>query len=186
MRNSILRYLAIGIFLILVFLVVRNWKNTTQITDSAMVAKITNMGKLELVKYTMKDIIEQKETHLILPDSKVSFLCVGEVTACLDLTKIREADILQTEDSVTVTLPEPEICYARIDHQRSRVYDLTGAWFPGNAKNMVEGVYKLAEQKLSANAQDMDLLGKARENAQTIFRPLLESISGKKVTLHFK
>jgi len=121
-----------------------------------------------------------------LPDSKVAFLCVGEVTACIDLTKIKTIDITHQKDTVIVTLPQPEIFYAKIDHQRSRVYDLTGAWFPGNAKNIVEGVYKLAEQKLSANAKNMDLLGKARENAQTIFRPLLESISGKAVLLRFK
>ena len=185
--NRITNFLLLGLLLIGGFLLVKNiWGNRTEISDSAMVTKITSMGKLELVKCTMKDIIEQKETHLILPDSKVAFLCVGEVTACIDLTRINTGDVSHQGDSVIVVLPQPEICYAKIDHQRSRVYDLTGAWFPGNARDMVEGVYQLAEQKLSANAKEMDLLGKARENAQTIFKPLLESISGKTVVLRFR
>lgn len=158
----------------------------TIITEDAMVEKITAMGKLELVKYAMKDVIEKKEVHVLLPDSRVLFVAVGEVTACIDLTKITKADIVPGKDTVTVTLPQPEICYSRLDHQKSKVYDVTGAWFPGNAANMVEDVYKLAEKRLMDNATQMDLLGKARQNAQLIFKPLLESISGKKVVLKFE
>ena len=158
----------------------------TEITESGMVQKISSMGKLELVKYTMKDIIEQKEIHPILPDSKVLFLAVGEVTACIDLTKIRDTDIKKGKDSVTVYLPQPEICFTKLDHQKSRVYDISGSWFEDDTKNMVEGVYKLAEKRILDNANQMDVLGLARTNAQLIFKPILEGISGKTVTLKFK
>ena len=151
-----------------------------------MVQKISSMGKLELVKYTMKDIIEQKEIHPILPDSKVLFLAAGEVTACIDLTKIKRSDITQTKDSVVVYLPQPEICYSKLDHQKSRVYDISGAWFEDNAKDMVEDVYKIAEKRILDNARQMDVLGMARTNAQLIFKPLLETISGKAVILKFR
>jgi hypothetical protein len=157
-----------------------------EITDTGILEKISSMGKLELVKYTMKDIIEQKEIHTFLPDSRVLFLAVGEVTACIDLTKIKKSDITQTKDSVIVFLPQPEICYAKLDHEKSMVYDITGAWFPGNTKDMVEGVYKLAEKRIYDNARQMDVLGMARQNAQLIFKPLLQSISGKTVILNFK
>lgn len=158
----------------------------TEITDTGMVQKIASMGKLELVKYTMKDIIEQKEIHTILPDSRILFLAVGEVTACIDLTKIKKSDITQSRDTVIVFLPQPEICYAKLDHQKSMVYDITGAWFPDNTRDMVEGVYKLAEKRIYDNARQMDVLGMARQNAQLIFKPLLQSISGKTVILNFK
>ena len=158
----------------------------TEITESGMVQKIASMGKLELVKYTMKDIIEQKEIHPILPDSRVLFLAVGEVTACIDLTKIKKSDINQNKDSVIVFLPLPEICYSKLDHQKSKVYDISGAWFEDNAKDMVESVYKLGEKRILDNAKQMDVLGMARTNAQLIFKPLLTGISGKKVILKFR
>ena len=90
----------------------------SEITETGMVQKIASMGKLELVKYTMKDIIEQKEIHPILPDSRILFLAVGEVAACIDLTKIKKSDITQSKDSVIVFLPQPEICYSKLDHQK--------------------------------------------------------------------
>ena len=158
----------------------------TEITESGMVEKITSMGKLELVKYSMKDIIDQKEVHTILPDSHVLFLAVGEVTACIDLTKLKKADISQKGDTVLVFLPRPEICYARLDHQKSKVYDIKGVWFPEGAKDMIEDVYRLGEKKILDNANEMNVLGMARQNAQLIFKPILESISGKVVVLNFR
>ncbi len=158
----------------------------TEVNEDVMVEKITSMGKLELVKYSMKDVLEKKQIHPILPDDRILFVAVGEVTACIDRTRVRKQDISHTDSLVTVTLPQPEICYAKLDHQRSKVYDVSGVMLPSTTRAMVEDVYKLAEKRLLDNARQQDITGKARENAQVIFKPLLEGISGKKVVLKFK
>ncbi len=158
----------------------------TEVNEDVMVEKITSMGKLELVKYSMKDVLEKKQIHPILPDDRILFVAVGEVTACIDLTRVRKQDITHTDSLVTVTLPQPEVCYAKLDHQRSKVYDVSGVMLPSTTRAMVEDVYKLAEKRLLDNARQQDITGKARENAQVIFKPLLEGISGKKVALQFK
>lgn len=180
--------LLITCFLIFLFFYIKHefTASRIEITDSGMVQKISSMGKLELVKYEMKDIIDQKEVHPILPDSHVLFLAVGEVTACIDLTKVKKSDITQKGDSVIVSLPQPEICYAKLDHEKSKVYDIRGVMFEDGAKDMVEDVYKLAEKRILDNANQMNVLGLARQNAQLIFKPLLESISGKTVVLNFR
>jgi len=109
------------------------------------------------------------------------------VTACIDLTKVRKQDITRDSlNNVTVVLPQPEICYVKLDHQRSKVYDVSGVILPSTTKAMVEDIYKLAEKRLLDNAREMNITGKARENAQVIFKPLLEGVSGKTVVLKFK
>jgi len=160
----------------------------SEVTEDVMVEKITSMGKLELVKYSMKDVLEKKQIHTILPDERVLFVAVGEVTACIDLTKVARKDIIQNaaQKTVTVILPQPEICYAKLDHQRSKVYDVSGVILPSTTQAMIEDIYKLAEKSLLENAQQMDITGKARQNAQVIFKPLLEGVSGKTVILKFK
>jgi hypothetical protein len=175
-------------FLIFLFFYIKHEFNTTraEITEDAMVTRVIAMGKLELVKYAMKDVVEKKELHMILPDSKVLFVAVGEVTACIDLTKVKKGDISQSKDTVEISLPQPEICYVKLDHQKSRVYDVSGVWFPDKTRTMVEDVYKLAEKKMLTTATEMNLIGKARENAGLIFKPFLENISGKKVVIRFK
>src|SRR5271165_4631824 len=133
--NRILRILisALVITCVLIFLFFFIKQQFTvsriEITDRGMVQKITSMGKLELVKYEMKDIIDQREVHPILPDSRVLFLAVGEVTACIDLTKVKKSDITQGKDTVIVFLPQPEICYTKLDHEKSKVYDIRGVMF---------------------------------------------------------
>ena len=185
---TLLFALVITGFLIFLFFYIKHEFNSTrtEVTQDAMVSRIVSMGKLELVKYAMKDVIEKKEIHTILPDSKVLFVAVGEVTACIDLTKVKKQDISQGKDTISITLPQPEVCYVKLDHQRSRVYDVSGVWFPDKAKTMVEDVYKLAEKKLLAGATDMKILDKARENASLIFKPFLENVSAKKIVLNFK
>lgn len=151
-----------------------------------MVEKITAMGKLELVKYSMKDVIEQKEVRTILPDKRILFVAVGEVTGCIDLTKLQKKDIVKSgEDSITVRLPNSEICYVKLDHQKSKIYDVSGTWFQDDTEKLIEGIYKIAEQRLLKNASDMQILAKTKQNAQLIFKPMLENISGKKVTVIF-
>lgn len=175
-------------FLIFLFFYIKHEFNTTrtQVTEDVMVSRIISMGKLELVKYSMKDVVEKKELYRFLPDSRVLFVAVGEVTACIDLTKIKRNDIIQGKETVDITLPQPEICYVKLDHQKSKVYDVSGIWFPDKAKAMVEDVYKLAEKKMLTTATEMNVLGKARENANLIFKPFLENVSGKKVTIKFR
>ncbi|MBD1364169.1 DUF4230 domain-containing protein [Mucilaginibacter sp. ZT4R22] len=170
----------------LFFYLKKQFATQTEVNQDIMVSKITAMGKLELVKYSMKDVVEKKELHTILPDARVLFVAVGEVTACIDLTKVKKEDITQSKDSIWLTLPKPEICYVKLDHQKSRVYDVSGIWFPDKAKTMVEDVYKIAEKKMLNTAGEMNLLGKAQENARLIFLPFLQNVSGKKVTLKFK
>jgi hypothetical protein len=177
------------LFLVFMFFYIKRQftLSRTELNEDIMVEKISNMGKLELVKYSMKDVLEKKELRMILPDKRILFVAVGEVTGCLDLTKIKKADIVNSNpDSVTVYLPAPEICYIKLDHQRSKVYDVSGVLFPSESKEMVEGIYKLAEQKILQNAKDQNILGKTRENAQLIFKPMLENISGKKVAIKFR
>lgn len=152
-----------------------------------MVERITDIGKLELVKYSMKDVIERKELRYFFPDQRVLFIAVGEVAGCIDLRLVSKEDVVRhNNDSVTIYLPQPEICYVRLDHKKSKVYDIAGAWLPGDTQNLVEGIYKFAEQRLLKNAQEMDVLGKTKENATIIFKPMLENITGLSVNIAFR
>jgi hypothetical protein len=176
------------VFLVFMFFYIRKefFITRSELNEDMMIEKISAMGKLQLVKYSMKDVLEQKEVNLIFPDKRILFVAVGEVTGCIDLTKVKKADIVNHgRDSITINFPQPEICYAKLDHQRSKVYDVSGVWFPSDSKDMVEGIYKIAEKSMLKNARDQDILGKTKENANLIFKPMLENITGKKVGITF-
>ncbi|GAB3174317.1 DUF4230 domain-containing protein [Telluribacter humicola] len=163
-----------------------NWmggEDRTETMHMVVLQEITSMGKLELVKYNFKDIVEQEKKNTFLPNAKAVLIVQGEAIGCVDLTKLRLADVINEEDTLVVTLPEPELCVFKIDHERSRVYNTEYA-FTEEAQLVQDG-YKQAEQQIRQSALEMGILEQTEENARKMLTPILEKISGRKVFVKF-
>ena len=159
------------------------------ITHNAILQSITAMGKLELVKYQFKDVVEyQKEQtnysalNKLLPKAKAVLIVSGEAIGCIDLTKITIDDIVTNNDTMIINLPAPELCLYKIDHQKSKVYDVRGGYFVEEGK-MVSEAYAAAETQLQKMAMEMGILNQTNANAVKILTPILEKIATKKIIL---
>lgn len=159
----------------------RRGDNTTQ---SVVLKEINALGKLELVKYTFKDIVEHEQVNTYLPNANAILIVEGEATGCIDLTKITADDIQATTDSVTVYLPNPELCTWKINHDRSRVYDTRFSFL--DQSQLVSDAYKKAERQVRQSALDGGILDQTRKNAYQLLPPLLGQISGKKIGMVFR
>jgi hypothetical protein len=188
--NSLLRLfliLLLVIGLIVLWEQLRGWslfngltkKEAT--TQTVVLQEITELGKLELVKYRFKDIVEHQLVREWLPNPKAVLIVEGEAVGCLDLTKITADDITTQGDSLIVHLPDPEICSYKIDHRRSRVFNTEYAFF--EEAQLVSEAYRRAEAQIRQSAVNSGMLDQTRQNADKILKPLLEQISGKKVFL---
>lgn len=153
-------------------------------TQHTVLKEVTALGKLELVSYTFKDIVEHEQANGFLPNSNAVLIVEGQATGCIDLTKIQLTDIRATADSVTVRLPQPELCSWKINHDRSRVYNTHFSFL--NESRLVSGAYRQAEQQIRQSALNGGILKQTRQNADRILKPLLERISNKKVGLIFQ
>lgn len=158
-------------------------KDQTETVHTVVLEEITAMGKLELVKYNFKDVVEQEIVKMWLPNAKAVLIVQGEAIGCVDLTKINIADITSEQETLVVHMPEPELCVFKIDHEKSKVYNTEYA-FMEEAK-LVQDAYKQAEKQIQKSALDMGILKQAEENATKILTPVLEKASGKKVILKF-
>ncbi|GAB3251217.1 hypothetical protein GCM10027347_09510 [Larkinella harenae] len=150
-------------------------------TQTVVLQEVTELGKLELVKYRFKDIVEHQLVREWLPNSKAVLIVEGEAVGCLDLTKIKPEDITTQGDSLIVHLPEPELCSYKIDHRRSRVFNTEYAFF--EEAQLVSEAYRRAESQIRQSAVNSGILDQTRQNADKILKPMLERISGKKVFL---
>jgi len=155
----------------------------TETTHALVLQEITAMGKLELVKYNFKDVVEQQITKMWLPNAKAIVIVQGEAIGCVDLTKVEIADIATEAETLVVNMPEPELCVFKIDHSKSRVYNTEYA-FNEEAK-LVQEAYKQAEKQIQRSALDMGILEQTQINARKVLTPVLEKASGKKVVLKF-
>ncbi|MCX6217278.1 DUF4230 domain-containing protein [Spirosoma sp.] len=153
-------------------------------THSVVLKEVKALGKLELVKYTFKDIVEHEQVNTFLPNANAILIVEGEATGCVDLTQITADDIITAEDSITVKLPAPELCTWKINHDRSRVYDTRFSFL--NEAQLVSDAYQKAERQVKQSALAGGILTQTQQNANQMIKPILERISGKKVGLMFR
>jgi hypothetical protein len=186
MLRSLPRFLLLALLfigLISLWEVIRDWSVFTRFTQprntQQMVLKeVTALGKLELVRYTFKDIVEHERPRAVLPNARAVLIVQGEATGCIDLTRLTENDI-QPGDTLVVRLPEPELCGYKIDHSQSRVYDTEYGWL--DESTLVNDAYRQAEEQIRRAALNSGILTQTRHNADRILRPVLEKVAGKPV-----
>lgn len=187
-RFNIAPYLVVVVLtLIISWLLFKKCSPTETITETndMSITKIQAIGKMELVKLTIKDVLEYSIKRDYLPDSKVLLVVSGEIAGCIDLTKIDPKKIIHTDSLVKITLPKPEICYYKIDHQKSKIYNATTYFMLDNELALTQLVYKKADKYFQSDSLNQIVFKQTEENAQKILKPLLESITQKKVTLNF-
>jgi hypothetical protein len=179
--------LIIGVFIIL-FLLKGGFGSLFNIksketTHHLILEETRTLGKIELTSYIFRDIVEQKLKIDYWPDPKALLIVHGEVIGCIDLSGIKDEDVMVKTDTVIVILPEPEICSYKIDHSKSTIYDTRNAFM--NEAVLFEEAYKSAEKKLKEEAIRAGILNKTKENANLILIPLFEKLSGRKVKLEY-
>ena len=153
------------------------------VTHNTVLEKVESLGRLELVRYRFKDVVEyRKSTYRLLPDAKVALIVAGDAIGCLDLRKVRAQHVVFEGDSVVrVALPPAELCSWQIDHSASRVYSVENGFFQD--AELVDAGYKYAETNVRRAALQSGILAQTELNAQQILRPMLETMTGRRVVL---
>ncbi|AKQ46885.1 hypothetical protein TH63_16590 [Rufibacter radiotolerans] len=156
---------------------------SVEVMHNTILTKVEDMGKLELVRFNFKDVVEyKKEVSTFLPDSKIALIVGGEAVGCIDLRKLEASDLQFIGDSVLhVSLPAPEICYYRIDHTQSKVFGKENTYFQD--ADLVDEGYKYAEANVKKAAISSGILKQTSINAEKILKPMLENMTGRKVYL---
>lgn len=154
------------------------------ISHSLIMNKIESIGKLEVVKYNIQDVIEYKKIRQWLPNAKTALLVQGEVIACIDLTQIKEEGINVSGDSIALLLPSPEICHVKINHSQSKIYDTKyGLW---ESAQLVDEAYKYAQKELELRAKQINLVDEARTNTVHLLTPMFNAMGFNSVTIMFR
>lgn len=185
---SITPYLVVVVLtLIIGWFLFRPEKESTKLTETndMAVTKIQAIGRMELVKLTIKDVLEYTIERDYLPDSKVLLVVSGEMAGCIDLAKIRKDQISVKDSVVRIILPKPEICYYKIDQQKTRIYNATTYFLLDNEALITQLAYKRAENYFKSDSLNQIVYKETEANVQTMLKPLLESITQKKVELEF-
>lgn len=194
--RSLLRWLPWLLALVLVLFIVREagkWFGNTEeepvetVSHQTILQEVENLGRLELVRYNFKELIELNEKNrpylgvFDVPDSRVVVISQGEAVGCIDLTKMREQDVRLQGDTVLVRLPAPELCYYKLDMENTRIYSIEKQVYFKKESELAQKALRLAERQMRDAALKSGILEQTRRNAETMLRPLLENVGGRHV-----
>lgn len=151
-----------------------------------VVRRVQALARLETSRYTMEKILDAERMRRYVPSwlvgEKLVFVAHGEVVAGLDLSKLTEEDVQISGDTLTLSLPEPEILYSRIDNEKSYVYDRDEGILSEADKDLESQVRATAEQQLRESALEDGILEAARTNGEKTLDALLTSMGFSEVT----
>jgi len=158
-----------------------------EVNFSTVIEKVEAMGKMQLVRYQISDAVEyiKPSGSRFVPDAKALLIISGEAIGCIDLSKVKSSDLVKTDSALTLQLPAPELCVFKVDHKKSRVYDTKFTRLTGQT-NIIDEAFKKAEAQIEKTALDNGILDETKKNAQLILKPMLEQMTGKKVTITFE
>jgi Protein of unknown function (DUF4230) len=123
------------------------------------------------------------------------FVAVGDVDASVDFSALGRGAVTVSEDrrSAVIRLPPPALSEARLDLERSQVYDRRqgvlneiGLLFE-DERNTEREVYLLAERKIGEAAQSgSGLVRRAERNTRAMLESLLRSLGFTRVEIRFQ
>jgi hypothetical protein len=162
------------------------WNEKVTVSDSTVVRNIQQLQRLETVVYTLDQIVTE-ERSTILPQAlvgeRILMIVHGDVTAGVDLGRLRPGDVQIHGRSVKVRLVPAQIFATRIDNQKTRVYSRDAGLFTSPDPQMETNVRRRAEQQLTAAAFQDGILNNARDNAKNTVTALLRSLGFEQVEI---
>ena len=167
-------------------------------SQPAVLRSIERLTEYRAATANLEVIVDVEEDGILpgfLQGEKTLLVAAGRVDASVDFRNLGRRGLQVSEDrrSVTITLPAARLQEARVDLDRSRVFDRDrglldriGSVFQDNPSNERE-LLILAERKLeAAAAADRGVLQAAERNTRAMLESLMRGLGFERVTVRFE
>lgn len=163
-----------------------------QATRPALTA-IRDLARLETVSFHLErvvDVRERQSTLFGLVDAQDAILLVAaaDVRAGVDLSRLRDEDIEvdMATGHATLVLPAPEIFDSRLDNERTYVHTRETDTLARRSERLETTARRRAEEHLAEAAEESGILDRARENAESTLRALVQSLGYAEVEIRWQ
>jgi len=149
--------------------------------QALLISRMSEVAELVTLKVPVSRVMTRELTGYV-----GGIQCVvvvnGEVALGVDLEQVRIKDVEPEDRTATLVLPEPKVRYARLDHERTTIYDVSrqGLWWltlgDEAARKLVNKAMKQAQVTVRSAARDPSLVEQARRRAERVLRTAFEAI----------
>ncbi len=157
------------------------------------IQQMKNLNRLETQRFSIEWVVDASTKRGdpldALLGERLLLIASGDVVAGVDLSKLTERDVIISPDgaSITLTLPASEIFSARLNNERTRVYDrqtrlltqLTG----GQDPNLETQARQEAERQILAAACENGIMQRAADEAKRSMEQFLRLLEFEQITV---
>lgn len=167
----------------------------TTIVRSApsVVVAVRDLARLESAQYHVERVIELRDRQsrlfgLITAEDAILLVAVGDVTAGVDLTLLRDGDVVvdPAKGTARLALPAVEVLWTRLDNDHTWIYSRTTDFLAQRHENLETRARQEAESTLEESALERGILARARDNAQRTIEALVRSLGYTDVTVTWR
>lgn len=150
-----------------------------------IVEEINSLAQLHTASYSFQDILQierNQESLLGLFGESLLFVAYGDVTAGVDLAKLRPEDVqVVSPTKVVVRLPEAELFVTDLDNERSYVANRDIGLLTKGDSELETLIRQEAEDRMTEAALANGILEMADEEARNTLRGLLTELGFEEV-----
>jgi hypothetical protein len=160
---------------------------------------LENLSEYRAASANLQVVVDVERDAKLLPSflkgERTLFVAAGSVDAAVDFSGLKGDAVRTDEDrnAVAITLPAPQLTEARLDPDRTRVYDRDRGLvdrvedvFADNPADE-QPLYRLAERKLTEAARaDSELLERAEDNTRRMLTGMMRGLGFERVTVVFE
>ena len=157
---------------------------TITVSDSTVVRHIQQLNRLETVVYTMDQVVTEEHSTAfpaVLVGDKILLIVHGDVTAGVDLSKLRPQDVRVNGKSIRLKLPDAELFSTRLDNARTKVYSRDTGLFSTPDPQLESDARRRAERQMTGAALEEGILKSASQNARNTITALVRSLGFEQV-----
>ncbi|MBQ9327278.1 MAG: DUF4230 domain-containing protein [Solobacterium sp.] len=152
-------------------------KPEDDITSSMIETKLTECSDLTTCLLEYVDLVKFESGSIPLINKRSFTMIYSANIRCgIDLS---EAVVTVTPSEIRVSLPQTELQSIDVDTDSLKFYDEHNSLFNWNDKDDISEAIKAAREDAKKNANIDKLKQRAREQAETVIRKLLEPTAGK-------
>lgn len=167
-------------------------KSSTSIDTSrtAVIREIKSLNRLETAQFTIDKVIEagtdknDNTFSQILYGDRLLLIAHGNIIGGVDLSKLTENDVQVSGQTVTMTLPAPEILVSTIDNAQTKVFDRKLGYLTKGDKNLEAEARQKALTSIEQAACEGGILNQAGESAKKQLTVLLGGLGFTSVTVN--
>ncbi len=154
--------------------------NPEETEHKNILAKLAETGNLELVHYNFDETPAGADNN---PGGD-SLKTGGEAAACINLKAVSGDDIKVERNKVIISLPSPELCYAKVTKDKPEISQAGMTLNEGTSGK--DSNSQDVEKRLRDKAVSLGIYDQAKQNAGKLVHALLSSVTDKQIILQFK